>query len=137
MPDLIGEPIPGYVSDQIKIRQLVHGLYDRDKNPISSSPVNYLPYLNSRNSWVKLASGTSIDEERLKQINLVGKNGSRAQLPISDNKGSDFAKNFVLFNGISQYRGSGNDSGYLSPLSRAVGYGFNSTYGFASSQDIQ
>ena len=135
MPDLIGEPIPGYVSDQIKIRQLVHGLYDRDKNPISSSPVNYLPYLNSRNSWVKLASGTSIDEERLKQINLVGKNGSRAQLPISDNKGSDFAKNFVLFNGISQYRGSGNDSGYLSPLSRAVGYGFNSTYGFASSQD--
>jgi hypothetical protein len=136
MPDLIGEPIPNYVSEQIKIRQLVHGLYDRNKNPINANnSVNYLPYLNSRNSWVKLASGTSIDQNRLNQINQIGINNSRAQLSTQQNIGSDFAKNFVLFNGISTFENSGEGAvNTLNPLPRAIGYGFNSTYGFASSQ---
>ena len=136
MPDLIGEPIPNYVSEQIKIRQLVHGLYDRDKNPINAnSTVNYLPYLNSRNSWVKLASGTSIDQSRLDQINQIGAGNSRAQLPTQQNVGSNFAKNFVLFNGVSTFENPGGGAvNTLNPLPRAVGYGFNSTYGFASSQ---
>ena len=60
MGNLLGEPFKKYVADQINDRQAVHGKANRS--------INEIQYLNSRNAWVKLASGTSMDESRLKLL---------------------------------------------------------------------
>ena len=85
--NLIGEPFLSYVNDQIKIRQEVHGKRNRS--------IQEIQYLNSRNAWIKLASGVSIEQKRL---NLLKGN------PLLDNihKGQDLAINYVLFNGLTR-----------------------------------
>ena len=63
--NLIGEPFEDYVNNQIKRRQKIQGESNRSLDEIQ--------YLSNRNAWIKLASGVSIEEERL---NLLKKNGN-------------------------------------------------------------
>ena len=72
MGNLLGEPFKDYVSKQINDRQAVHGKANRT--------VEELQYLNSRNAWIKLASGTSFDQTRL---DLLKKNkGDQEENPL-------------------------------------------------------
>ena len=85
MGNIVGEPFKDYVKNQINLRQEVHGKKDRtDKD---------LVYLNSRTSWIKLASGTFLEQDRLDLI------------PELKNKpeflGMGLARNFTLFNGTT------------------------------------
>ena len=57
MPNIIGEPFPDYVNEQIKIRQTAHGSgINTFRTP------DQLAYLNSKTAWVKLASSVKIDK---------------------------------------------------------------------------
>jgi hypothetical protein len=76
MSKIVGEEIPSYVAKQITQRQSIHNSVRRTNEDML--------YLNSRTSWIKLASG----------INIKG----------SDQIASDqIAKNNILYNGLSQY----------------------------------
>jgi hypothetical protein len=96
-PSIVGEPYKRYVKDQIKVRQKVHasGLGGTDRTP------EEITYLNSKNAWIKCASSVSIeDPTRLTDIGL------------NENlKGTELAKKFVLFNGISEYENPNNQRG--------------------------
>lgn len=85
--NLLGEPFRDYVNGQIKIRQQVHGRKNRS--------IQDIQYLNSRNAWIKLASGVSIEQKRL---DLLEGN----PLLNGVHKGQDLAINNVLFNGLTR-----------------------------------
>jgi hypothetical protein len=126
--NLIGGPYKEYVNNQIIVRQKLHGKANRSTRE--------LQYLNSRNAWVKLASGTSMSQQRLdllKDNPLVS-----GTLP-----GKDLAINNVLFNGltavgdvtgtpenkttsISQKHRAG-----ITGVNRAYGVGGTSQYGYS------
>lgn len=100
---IVGEQFEKYVSDQINVRQEIHGKENRT--------IDDLRYLNSKTAWVKLASGVKIDgEERIKNL---GWNG------IS--QGIDLAKKYVLFGGVSKK----NDTTVLEQFG---GFNSNSSY---------
>lgn len=86
MASIIGEPFKKYVAKQIDARQKAHGS-GVEGNPRTP---DYLSYLNSNTSWVKLASGISIDTER------TAKEGIPAGYA-----GDTLAQRHVLFSGMS------------------------------------
>ena len=88
--NIIGEEFEEYVRKQIDVRQKIHG----SGTPNNPRSVEYLSYLNSKTAWVKLASGVSISEERLK------KEGMDASF-----QGMDLAKKRVLFGGVASLEG--------------------------------
>ena len=92
--NIVGEPIETYVGDQIKIRQKVYG----SGTPENPRLPEHISYLNSRTSWVKLASGTSMDALR---IAMLKKDNDL----VSGEEGSSLAKNNVLFGGLSRKQG--------------------------------
>jgi len=97
MGNLLGEPFKDYVTDQINDRQAVHGKANRT--------IEELQYLNSRNAWIKLASGTSFTQDRL---DLLKKNkGDQEENPllIGVAPGQDLAIRNVLFNGLTSFGG--------------------------------
>ena len=98
MANVIGEPFKEYVNSQIKKRQEIHGKKNRTIQEIS--------YLNSTNSWVKLASGVSLSQERLDLLKTSYGN------PLVDNTipGKDLAINNVLFNGLTSVGDSYTDN---------------------------
>ena len=85
--NLIGEPFSKYINGQIKSRQKLHGKQ-------TGRTTEEIQYLNSRNAWIKLASGVSLTQER---YDLLKGN------PLVDNStiGKDLAINNVLFNGLT------------------------------------
>ncbi len=85
MGNIVGEPFKDYVKKQINLRQEIHGKKIRTEKE--------LIYLNSRTSWVKLASGTSIEQDRLDLIPEL-KNSPEFL-------GTGLARNFLLFNGTN------------------------------------
>ena len=90
MSNIIAEPLSKYVVSQIKTRQKAHGsgIVGNTRTP------EYLSYLNSSTSWVKLASGVDISKERLISEGM------------SDSfSGINLAKNRVLFGGTSRIDG--------------------------------
>jgi len=90
MPNIIGEPLRPYVQSQIKVRQDAHGSgVNGNRTP------EQLSYLNSKSAWVKLASGISASDTRVKAENIRNK--------LS---GITLAKNYVLFGGISRLEGN-------------------------------
>jgi hypothetical protein len=90
MPNIIGEPLRPYVQSQIKVRQDAHGSgVNGNRTP------EQLSYLNSKSAWVKLASGISASDTRVKAENIRGKLN-----------GITLAKNYVLFGGISRLEGN-------------------------------
>lgn len=92
MGNLLGEPFRSYVNDQVKTRQKVHG-------KTANRSLNEITYLNSRNAWVKFASGVSLEENRLKLLNATGN-------PMVKNisPGYDLAIQNVLFSGLSSFK---------------------------------
>lgn len=90
--NLIGEPFKSYVNEQIKARQEVHGKTERNLKEIS--------YLNSRNAWIKMASGVILSAKKYNKVTegidtpSLGKN--------QDDDGGLLAKNWVLFNGLGK-----------------------------------
>jgi hypothetical protein len=95
--NLLGEPFRDYVNEQIKVRQEVHG----KKNNRTTQDIQYL---NSRNAWIKLASGVSIEEKRLDLLKRQNDRGN----PLLNNirTGQDLAIQYVLFNGLTRFGSS-------------------------------
>jgi hypothetical protein len=94
MGNIIGEPLDGYVTNQIKARQTLHGSGVRfNFNERTSDQINIL---NSNTAWVKLASGVSISKDRLGNI---GFNESEK----SELDGMGLAEKYVLYAGVSSY----------------------------------
>ena len=91
MGNIVGEPFRDYLKQQISLRQEIHGK-GIDQNRTSQE----LAYLNSRTSWVKLASSTSISSSRLDFI---------PELKGSGLTGTSLAQQYVLFNGTNQLIG--------------------------------
>jgi hypothetical protein len=92
--NIVGEPIETYVGDQIKIRQKIYG----SGTPDNPRLPEHISYLNSRTSWIKLASGTSMDALR---IAMLKKDNDL----VSGEEGSSLAQNNVLFGGLSRKQG--------------------------------
>jgi hypothetical protein len=82
MANVVGEPFSDWVAKQIRLRQELHGKLNRTEED--------LILLNSKTSWVKLASGVSLNENELLSKNFTG---------IGD--GIDLARRYVLFGGVS------------------------------------
>jgi len=95
MGNVIGQPLEGYVAQQIRHRQTLHGSGVRfDINERTPDQINLL---NSNTSWIKLASGISIDnDERLKDLGF-----SNSEIPNLRGKG--LAEKYVLFSGLSSF----------------------------------
>ena len=84
MGNILGEPFKKYIQTQIIQRQKIHG---------GNRTAEAIQYLNSKNAWIKLASGVSIDEKRMK---MLEGNPLAQGIPL----GNSLAKNNVLFNGL-------------------------------------
>mgnify|MGYP003645027025 CR=1 FL=1 len=112
--NLLGEPFDKYVNEQIKARQKIHGNATRS--------LNDLRYLNTRNAWIKLASGCVLNDFR--RTKLKGN-------PLVDNvkSGDGLAKNNVLFNGLSSFEKTGDNGN--TPLQRSgiTGDTYKKAYG--------
>ena len=78
MGNIVGESFKEYVNGQIEQRQKQQGDIDRSNTQ--------LDYLNARTSWVKLVSSVDIEKTPLRSIPYTG---------------TELAKNFVLFNGVT------------------------------------
>ena len=96
MANIIGEPLSSYVYNQIKTRQKIHGSgVDSLRTP------EQLVYLNSKNAWVKMASGIRVKPERLAAEKDISNNS------INSKYGWDeLAKEFILYSGISRKVGT-------------------------------
>ena len=95
MANIIGEPLLGYVASQINARQKAHGSGTLN-NPRTPE---YLVYLNSKTAWVKMASGVTVDSDRLKtETDSAGHSINSAYAGI------ELAKKFILFSGISELK---------------------------------
>jgi hypothetical protein len=108
--NIIGEGFDGYVKDQIRVRQEKLGKTIRsDEDTV---------VWNSSTPWVRLASSVNITSEDSKVSEILGNN-------FSQYKGNQLAKNFVLFNGISDSEGK-------MPFGVATsnGLNLNKSYGF-------
>jgi hypothetical protein len=96
MANIIGEPLSGYVAEQIKARQKAHGSGTLN-NPRTPE---YLVYLNSKTAWVKMASSITVTADRLKK-----ETDSAGHSVNPTYEGVNLAKKFILFSGISELKG--------------------------------
>ena len=87
MSNIIGEGFKEYVAKQVNLRQEVHGKKNRTRKE--------LLYLNSRTSWIKLASGVSVEQSRLDLIPGITNSTRYVDQGL--------AKNFILFNGTQEF----------------------------------
>ena len=88
---VIGEKLENYVIKQINARQTLHGSGVGHTGTLRTD--KQINLLNSNTSWIKLASGVSVSEARLKDINIDD---------ISNLKDMGLAKNNILFSGTSK-----------------------------------
>ena len=88
---VIGEELEGYVINQINARQTLHGSGVGHTGTLRTD--KQINLLNSNTSWIKLASGVSVSEARLKDINIDD---------VSNLKDMGLAKNNILFSGTSK-----------------------------------
>jgi len=98
---IVGAPFLPYVKDQIKVRQQVLG-----KNALSSGD---LTWINSKTSWIKLASSVNIESQVVKAPNSEGQvidvynSGSEVRqslLEINGYGGNRLAQEMVLQGGV-------------------------------------
>jgi hypothetical protein len=104
---LIGEHIPDYVQKQINIRQKTHG-----SGVFDPRTDDQLLVLNSKTSFIKLASGVWMEEEKLREIG--GDDFARKYI------GTGLAREHVLFGGYA--RMSINPSDGEGILSQRTGF---------------
>ena len=105
MGNVVGEPLEGYVIDQIIARQKLHGsgvFSGTGEGALRTE--NQLNMLNSNTAWIKLASGVSVNQTRLNQAEI--KNVA---------EGEALAREYVLFGGTSLFNGNNleNRKGFL------------------------
>jgi hypothetical protein len=126
MGNILGEPFKEYVNKQINKRQEIHGKK-------LERTIDEIQYLNSRNAWVKLASGVSIDQSRLNYLNKTGN-----PLLTDITTGKKLSRSYVLFNGLTGYDSapSVNSNGIPFPNDQNItrqparaGIGNNGAYG--------
>lgn len=97
--NIIGEPIKPIIGEQVKLRQLIHGS-GYNENSIQRSP-EVLNFLNNKNSWIKFASGVSLDDGyRLKDLAKFETSNYFTENDIDSLLGKNLAKNYILFNTI-------------------------------------
>jgi hypothetical protein len=112
---LVGEQIPDYVQKQIEVRQKTHG---SGASFDSLRTDETLIYTNSRNAFIKMASGVSVSENKLKEIGFSG-------VDVDNLKGMGLAKEYVLFGGVSRMaqieNASGGSDGILSQRTDFIG----------------
>jgi hypothetical protein len=89
---VIGEELEGYVINQINARQTLHGSGVGHTGTFRTD--KQINLLNSNTSWIKLASGVSVSEARLKEIKIED---------VSNLKDMGLAKNNILFSGTSKF----------------------------------
>jgi hypothetical protein len=77
MGNIVGEGTPGYVINQVNVRQEIHGSLNRTNEQ--------LVYLNSKTAFVKLVSSVYVEDDVYK-LGLLG---------------NDLAEQYVLFNGTT------------------------------------
>ena len=90
---VIGEPTDEWVTGQVKIRQQTYakGLGNSNRTPQD------IQFMNNRNAWIKMASSVSIEED----FRVPAKTGTPNNF-----RGSNLAKNAILFNGLSSFDGN-------------------------------
>jgi hypothetical protein len=129
---LIGDGFIDYVKKQIDTRQKALGEYDNRQLKNTKA-------FMTRTPWVRMVSSVNITEGDLALpgdavLDTLLKSGNYSETDLS---GDNLAKNFILFNGISNEKGgitnlySGITGG---PSSKLFGGG---AYGFGSRDDIQ
>jgi hypothetical protein len=97
---IVGQKLEPYVINQIKARQRLHGsgagtANDGSLNLRTDQQINLL---NSNTSWIKLASGISVDAQRLTDIGVS-----------TSYSGMGLAKNHILYAGFSKLEQDGTD----------------------------
>jgi len=120
---VIGEELEGYVINQINARQTLHGSGVGHTGTLRTD--KQINLLNSNTSWIKLASGVSVNETRLKDINIDN----------SDLKGMGLAKNNILFSGISKISSQTVEGNSYTQLEQREGFlprDDNSSYTYGS-----
>jgi len=123
--NVVGEELQKYVSNQIKRRQITHG-----SGVLSSRTPEELVVLNSNNSWIKLASGVAITEEKLNDLGISGENLEKFQ-------GMGLAKNHILFGGISNLTDKGKNYKLNQQDSFIGTYEFEQDFGIVPMPGIQ
>lgn len=119
--NLIGEPFKSYVNNQILARQKVHG-------KSSNRTLDEIAYLNSRNAWIKMASGVKLKKEKYNDV-TEDLNLPPLDANDKDNDGGKLAQKFVLFNGLGQ---EGNRAGIGTNFNENSAYGIGGTeYGYS------
>lgn len=96
MGNLVGEGFNNYVRRQVNERQKIQG-----SGVNSLRTPQEISYLNSRNAWLKVASSVLIEDTKLGRERL-----KRLGLEKEFSPGTDLAKHFILFNGISSLKGN-------------------------------
>ena len=99
--NIIGEPIKKIVGEQVDLRQKIQGA-GYNESSIQRSP-EVLNFLNNKNAWIKLASGTSLlsNSEGIQRLKDLAKFETQNYLTESDINsllGKNLAKNYILFN---------------------------------------
>jgi len=120
---VIGEELEGYVINQIKARQTLHGSGVGHTGTLRTD--KQINLLNSNTSWIKLASGVSVNETRLKDIDIDN----------SDLKDMGLAKNNILFSGISKLSSQTVEGNSYTQLEQREGFlprNDNSSYTYGS-----
>ena len=109
---IVGEPLQNWVIDQINQRQKVYG-----SGETSSRTLPQISYLNSKTSFIKLASSVYFDntEEGIERLKRMGLSASKV--------GNKLAKEYILFNGIGK---KGNRAG-IKGLTNNPAYGVGGT----------
>jgi hypothetical protein len=127
---LIGDGFVDYVKKQIKIRQQALGEYNRDiKNTMA---------FMTRTPWVRMVSSVDLEDKSYKfpgtsALEKLKSSGNYSGIDLS---GDNLAKNFILFNGISNQQG-GIDNLYSGITGGPLSGRFGGAYGFGSRDDIQ
>ena len=113
---VVGEPFKPYVKTQIDHRQTTYG-----SGLNSSRSAQDITYLNSRTSWVKMASSVEVlSSNRVSHLNGL--------------TGTELAKKGVLFNGLSSLNPENESYSFKSGVATGNSNINNSAYGFGGTE---
>jgi len=119
MANVVGEQFEEYVQKQINVRQKAHG-----SGVSATRTPEEITYLNSKTAWVKLASGVTIDSERVNEEEF------RSGL-----SGVTLAKNYILFGGVSRLEGQSLTQRGLTDNKDNVTDFFDGTYNVTANKE--
>ena len=116
MGKFLGENFDDFVRDQINTRQKKLGITEYDNELIT--------YTTSKDSWIRLASGVDVSQEKLAELEI----SPLGKFP----KGNSLAESYVLFGGANNVAKSSKPKGglidtYTDSILANASYGFDST----------